>query len=96
MKIPELRDEVKGKVYFVCLKNHELWYKTDSGFDFPIPLEDSEGGIFLSEDKASLFMRWIRKRIQNLKDEESFQLLSKIKKEDFEIPYRQRVQEIDY
>ena len=67
MKIPELRDEIKGKVYFICLKNKELWYKTDSGFEFPIPLSDTEGAEFLSEDKASLFMRWLRKRIEVLK-----------------------------
>lgn len=96
MKIPELKDEVKGKVYFVCLKNRELWYKTDSGFEFPIPLEDSEGGIFLNEDKASLFMRWMRKRIQELKDEESVQILNSMKKSDFEPTYREQVREIDY
>lgn len=86
MVIPKITDEVgKGrKVYFVCLKNEELWYKTESGFEFPIPLADSVGGIFLNEDSASLFMRWIRKRIEVLKDEESFTILSSIKKEDFE------------
>lgn len=63
MKIPELKEEIKGKVYFVSLKNQELWYRTESGMEFPISLKDSEGGIFLAEDKASLFMRWIRKRI---------------------------------
>jgi hypothetical protein len=70
MEIPKLIDEIKGKVYFVCLKNKEqvkeLWYKTDSGFQFPIPLSDTEGAEFPSEDKALVYMRWIRKRIEVL------------------------------
>lgn len=73
MGIPKLIDEIKGKVYFVCLKNKEqvkeLWYKTDSGFQFPIPLSDTEGAEFPAEDKALIYMRWIRKRIDILETE---------------------------
>lgn len=43
MQVPKLKDVVKPdmKVRFVCLKNKELWYKTDSDFEFPVPLYDT-------------------------------------------------------
>lgn len=68
MEIPKLKDEVKPdmRVHFVCLKNKELWYKTDSGFDFPVPLHDTDGAEFLADDKAIFFMRWIGRRIKDL------------------------------
>ncbi len=50
---------------FVELKNKELWYEV-SGFKFPIPLEETEGGVFLATDKASIFKRWIRKHLEFL------------------------------
>lgn len=75
MNIPRLTDVVKGeqKVRFVCLKNKELWYKTDSGFDFPVPLHDTDGAEFLAEDKAIFFMRWIGRRINDLKEAQESQ-----------------------
>lgn len=51
------------KVTFSHYRQKELWYKTDSGFEFPVPIEDTGDGIFLANDKAMLFMRYIRKHI---------------------------------
>ncbi|NQT61601.1 MAG: hypothetical protein HQ556_01470 [Candidatus Marinimicrobia bacterium] len=48
-----------------------MWYITDSGFEFPVPVGDrAEVGnaTFLAEDKAIYFMIYIRKYIQFLKD----------------------------
>lgn len=61
MNIKEL---VQNKtVSFVRYQNKELWYVTESGFEFPVPIEDTGDAAFLNKDKAILFMRWIRKHI---------------------------------
>jgi hypothetical protein len=55
------------KVTFLFYKQNELWYKTECGFAFPVPINDTGDGVFLSEDKAMLFMRYIRKEIEVIK-----------------------------
>ena len=52
---------------FVKLKDKQLQYIVDE-FEFPIPLEDTEGATFLAEDEATLFKRRIRKHIQYLEE----------------------------
>jgi hypothetical protein len=49
------------KVTFMHYSNKELWYETEDGFEFPVPIEDTGNATFLAEDKAILFMRYIRK-----------------------------------
>jgi hypothetical protein len=59
------------KVRISFYSRGSLWYKTDSGFEFPVPVSDrTEVGnaTFLAEDKAIYFMRYIRKYIQFLDD----------------------------
>jgi hypothetical protein len=58
-----LKDMVaKGKVVrFVCLMAESLWYETEDGFTFPVPLSETPGAAFLAEDKAMMYMRHIRK-----------------------------------
>ncbi|MFY0656201.1 MAG: hypothetical protein JXR12_05525 [Neptunomonas phycophila] len=46
----------------------ELYYSTDCGFEFPVPVSDTGDGIFLAEDKALTYMRWIRKQLENIKE----------------------------
>ena len=62
MNIKEIVSDGK-KVKFLFYKQKELWYTTENGFDFPVPIEDTGDGVFLAEDKAILFMRYIRKHI---------------------------------
>lgn len=62
-----IKDLVRGNVKFTCYKRGELWYQTESGFDFPVPIEDIGDATFLSEDKGLLFMRYIRKHAEFLK-----------------------------
>ena len=62
MNIKEMVSDNK-KVKFLFYKQKELWYTTENGFDFPVPIEDTGDGVFLAEDKAILFMRYIRKHI---------------------------------
>ena len=63
-----LREMVSGnnKVTFVCFKDSELWYVTDCGFNFPVPLDDAKGATFNASDRAMFFMRWIRKHREML------------------------------
>src|SRR5271157_717349 len=65
-----IKDMVKDgkKVKFQFYKQNELWYVTECGFEFPVPIEDCGDGTFLAEDKAMLFMRYIRKHIKYLDD----------------------------
>ena len=60
-----LKDMVKDnkKVKFQRYKDMNLWYKTECGFEFPVPISDIGNATFLEEDKALLFMRYIRKHI---------------------------------
>ena len=62
------------KVKFLYYVEGELWYTTECGFEFPVPIHDTGKGCFNNEDKAILFMRWIRKQvdvIDNIKREKS-------------------------
>lgn len=43
------------------------YHYSDSLFEFPVPIDDTGDGIFLAEDKAMLFMRYIRKHIAYLR-----------------------------
>ncbi|HEX4328942.1 MAG TPA: hypothetical protein VH105_19165 [Burkholderiales bacterium] len=49
------------KVRFRSYREGEFWYETECGFVFPVPLDDIGGAEMLTEDKAILFMRYIRK-----------------------------------
>ena len=55
------------KVKFLRYQRQELWYVTECGFEFPVPISDTGDGAFTSEDKAILFMRWIKKQIDSIK-----------------------------
>ncbi len=65
-----IKDMVKDgkKVKFLYIKIDELWYETECGFKFPVPTIREEIGeaTFLAEDKAMLFMRYIRRHIAYL------------------------------
>lgn len=48
------------KVRFAFYRDGLLWYETECGFRFPVPLEEAGTATFLAEDRAMLFMRYIR------------------------------------
>lgn len=58
-----VKDMVKGgkRVRFKHYRTGNLWYETECGFVFPVPIDDTGDAIFHAEDKALLFMRYIRK-----------------------------------
>jgi len=69
MKLTEMVKD--KKVTFEFYRKKELWYITDDGFSFPVPIEDAGDAKFLSSDKATLFMRYIRKHLAYIKEEEN-------------------------
>ena len=56
------------KVRFSFYRDGQLWYETECGFQFPIPIADTGTATFLAEDRAILFMRYIRKHMAALED----------------------------
>jgi thymidylate kinase len=60
-----IKDMVKDnkKVVFTRYRHGNLYYKTEDGFEFPVPTSDIGDATFLAEDRAMLFMRYIRKAL---------------------------------
>jgi len=65
-----IKDMVKDnkKVRFSFYRDRQLFYRTESGFEFPVPIDDIGNATFLAEDKAILFMRYIRKHLKTIDD----------------------------
>lgn len=63
-----IKDMVKDnkQVHFEYYRDGELWYTTECGFKFPVPIEDTGIGIFKAQDKAILLMRYIRKHLEKI------------------------------
>lgn len=61
-----LKELIKGEVHFQFYRKGELFYKTDSGFEFRVPCEDCGDASFLAKDRAMLFMRYIRKELKEI------------------------------
>lgn len=57
------------KVYFSWFRDGNLWYKTECGFEFPVPISDVGTATLKAEDKALLFMRYIRKHVALIESE---------------------------
>ena len=59
-----IKKMVKDKVVrFKYYRDGELFYETECGFVFPVPVSDTGHATFMAEDKALLFMRYIRKQL---------------------------------
>jgi hypothetical protein len=66
----KLIDLIKNQqVHFLYYRDNELWYETDNKFIFPVPIDDVGTATFLRDDKAILFMRYIRKYKEELDTE---------------------------
>jgi len=64
-----IKEMIKDKkVKFLFYKENELWYTTECGFEFPVPISDTGTAYFNNEDKAILFMRWIRKHMELIEE----------------------------
>lgn len=58
--------ENNQKVRFQFYRDGQLWYATECGFEFPVSISEAGTATFLAEDKAILFMRYIRKHMDFL------------------------------
>ena len=63
-----LRDLVADnqKAHFVFFRDKCLFYETDQGFLFPVPVDDAGSATFNSEEKAMLLMRYIGKHLADV------------------------------
>ena len=64
-----IKDMVKDnqKVSFLFYRDGQLWYVTENGFEFPVPIADAGTATFLAQDRAILFMRYMRRHIEYLR-----------------------------
>jgi hypothetical protein len=46
-----------------------LWYTTEDGFEFPVPIDDLKGTHIYAREKAITLMSWIRKEFDRQKGE---------------------------
>ncbi len=66
--MPNIKDIVKDqRAHFVFYRDRALFYETDNGFQFPIPIDDAGSATFNYDEKAILLMRYIRKHVENTK-----------------------------
>ena len=56
------------KVRFSFYRDGNLWYETECGFRFPVPISEAGTATFEAEDRAILFMRYIRKQMATVED----------------------------
>lgn len=66
-----IKEHIKGNVEFQFYRDGNLYYKTESGITFPVPIEDIGNATFLRTDKAMLFMRYIRKFLTSIEGAKS-------------------------
>jgi hypothetical protein len=64
-----VKEMVKGRVRFQFYRDQALYYVTENGITFPVPISDVGTATFLAEDKGLLFMRYIRKFLATLAEE---------------------------
>lgn len=75
-------------VRFEYYRKGELWYSTECGFMFPVPLSDTGDGTFAKQDKALLFMRYIRQHLEAMAQEENAQQATAAAPENIEAKKR--------
>jgi hypothetical protein len=54
------------KVRFSFYRDGLLWYETECRFRFPVPISEVGTATFLAEDRALLFMRYMRRQLATL------------------------------
>jgi len=64
-----VKEHIKGNVKFLFYRDEQLFYETSLGMVFPVSIKDIDKGTFLAEDKGILFMRYIRKHLESIKNQ---------------------------
>jgi len=61
-----VKDIVKNqKARFVFYRDRALFYETDDGFQFPVPVDEAGSATFNAEEKAITLMRYVREHLEN-------------------------------
>ena len=69
MSVPmSLKDHVKGRSSFKFYRSGIVYYLTDTGLEFPVPIDDLDGASVTASEKSLYFMRWIKKHLKTLED----------------------------
>ena len=58
----------KKKVHFFFYREENLYYKTECGFVFKVPISDTGNGTFNDEELALHMMRWLRPAIDEVNE----------------------------
>lgn len=58
--------ENNNQAYFVSYQQNKLIYKTACGFSFTVPVVDLGDAKINAQEKASVFMKWIKKELDYL------------------------------
>lgn len=61
----------KRKVTFIYYRKGFLYYTTECGFEFPVPVDDTGDATFNAVEEAPMLMRYIRKHISNIEKEKA-------------------------
>ncbi|PCI75805.1 MAG: hypothetical protein COB20_12105 [SAR86 cluster bacterium] len=69
-----IKEIVKNQnAHFVFYRDQSLFYETDNGFLFSVPISDAGSATINSEEKAIMLMRYIRKHIARTESARSAQ-----------------------
>lgn len=60
-----VKDKVVNLLYY---RDGDIWYTTECGFQFPVPISDVGTATLLAQDKAILFMRYINKHLKTIQE----------------------------
>ena len=61
-----LKQLIIGKeAHFKQFRNGSLYYETDDGFVFEVPVNELSGASVNATEKASVFMKWIKKGLED-------------------------------
>lgn len=64
-----LKDHIKGTSVFVYCQSQNLWYLTETGLVFPVPVADiGPDTKFTATYKSIKLIRWIEKYLDELKE----------------------------
>lgn len=51
------------KAVYKFYQGGSLWYETEKGLQFEVPISETGNGIFNKEEKAINLMKWINKQL---------------------------------
>ncbi len=61
-----LKDNIKGLSHFSYYRDGNLWYETETGLLFNVPVEDVGTAQFRATEKSMILMRYIRKYLASI------------------------------